>query len=113
MAKLLRNCQVWRSVAVVFAFIVCIVCARPAAWSDGSGQPAGMTVTVVRAARHCFPDQLKLSGFVVPSEELLVRPETEGFRVSEILVEDGQQVSQDQILAKLVRADDPKSPSIH
>ncbi len=68
-----------------------------------------MTVTVVQASRHCFEDQLNLAGFLVPSNEMLVRPEVEGLRISEILVENGQKVQEGQVLAHLVRPDNSKA----
>jgi HlyD family secretion protein len=79
------------------------------------GQLDRMTVTVVPASQHCFGDEIRLSGFLTPSDEILVRPETEGFRISEILIEKGQEVRNGEVLAKLVRADDPKmsTPAIN
>jgi RND family efflux transporter MFP subunit len=62
-----------------------------------------MAVTVTKANRACFTDTLQVSGILVPHEEVLVRPETEGLQVSQILVEDGDRVTLGQILARLTR----------
>jgi multidrug efflux pump subunit AcrA (membrane-fusion protein) len=68
-----------------------------------SNTPAGMAVTVTKANRACFTDVLQVSGILVPREEVLVRPETEGLQVSQILVDDGEHVTSGQVLARLTR----------
>lgn len=67
--------------------------------------PAGMTVTVSKATRTCFTDTFRVTGVLVPREEVLVRPETEGSQISQILVDDGANVTKGQILARLVPPD--------
>ena len=62
---------------------------------------AGAAVTVVKAAKSCFSDTIAISGVVVPREEILVRPEREGYLVSAVLVEPGDIVSGGQVLARL------------
>ncbi|MFY9640187.1 MAG: HlyD family efflux transporter periplasmic adaptor subunit [Rhodomicrobium sp.] len=61
----------------------------------------GMTVTVAEATRRCFADLLTFSGFLVPSNEVLVKPDREGLRIAEIMVESGQHVERGQVLARL------------
>src|SRR5262249_62159258 len=67
----------------------------PAAAAEGSADSAktGLRVTVVPASRRCFPDTLETAGRLVPREEIFVRPEIEGLRVSQVLVEDGDRVT--------------------
>lgn len=65
--------------------------------------PAGMAVTVTKAARTCFTDTLQVSGTLVPREEVFVRPDAEGLQVSQIMIEDGERVTSGQIVARLVR----------
>jgi HlyD family secretion protein len=73
------------------------------------GAATGMAVTVAKATHGCFIDQIQVSGTLVPREEFLVRPETEGLLVSRIMVEDGDRVTLGQVLAHLARpgADGP------
>lgn len=78
-------------------------CGAAHAQPSASTRPA-MTVSVVKAANACFKDQLQATGTVVAREEVLVRPETEGFRIAEILVEDGDRVEANASLARLTRA---------
>jgi HlyD family secretion protein len=61
------------------------------------------TVTLARAANACFTDLVFFTGTLVPREEILVFPEAEGGRISEILVEEGDLVRADQALARLTR----------
>jgi len=74
----------------------------PLAQSSG-GATTGMAVTVMKANRACFTDTLQVSGILMPREEVMVRPETEGLQVSQIVVEDGDRVTSGQVLARLVR----------
>jgi HlyD family secretion protein len=71
----------------------------------GAPTPAGMAVTVTKATRGCFADTIQASGFLVPREEILVRPDVEGLQVSQIIVEDGDRVTSGQVLARLARPD--------
>ena len=88
----------WGCLSAVAA-VLCL--ASPAAAQPSAA--AGMAVTVTKANRNCFNDTLQVSGTLVPREEVLVRPETEGLQVSQILVDDGERVTSGQILARLTR----------
>ncbi len=63
--------------------------------------PAGMAVTATKAKKTCFPDLLEVTGTVVPRREVLVRPNRDGLRIKEILIEPGQIASEAQVLARL------------
>jgi HlyD family secretion protein len=69
----------------------------------GAATSTGMAVTVTKAARACFNDTIQASGFLVPREEILVRPDVEGMQISQIIVEDGDRVTSGQVLARLTR----------
>ena len=60
-------------------------------------------VTVVRAAEREIVERAVVTGTLVPREEILVVPEIEGQRVTELLVEEGDAVRQGQVLARLSR----------
>lgn len=66
---------------------------------------AGMAVSVVEARDTCFIDTLKLPGYVVAREDILVRPDADGLQIGKILVEDGARVAAGEALAQLVRPD--------
>ncbi|HUS97834.1 MAG TPA: efflux RND transporter periplasmic adaptor subunit, partial [Hyphomicrobiaceae bacterium] len=68
-------------------------------------QQSGATapvVTVAAANREPFVDSAFVTGTVVPREEILVSPEISGQRILEVLVQEGDTVSKDQVLARLV-----------
>ncbi len=93
--------------AATAAALACVL--HAAAANAQKPEPyAGAAVTVVKAAKSCFSDTIAISGVVVPREEILVRPEREGFLVSAVLVEPGDIVSGGQVLARLLP---PGAPS--
>jgi HlyD family secretion protein len=64
---------------------------------------SGMAVSVARAKRECFSDVVRVTGTVVPKEELQVRAEVEGVRVAQMLVDTGDSVTAGQVVARLSR----------
>ena len=63
--------------------------------------PKGATVTVLKAAKFCFPAIVEASGIIIPREETMVRPDRPGLKVAEILAEPGDTVTAGQNLARL------------
>jgi HlyD family secretion protein len=61
----------------------------------------GPTVTVTKAEKKCFTDSIDITGRLVPREEILVRPENQGYQITHVLVEVGDAVTSGQILARL------------
>jgi HlyD family secretion protein len=72
--------------------------------------PPGLRVTVAPANRKCFTDMVETVGRIVPREDILIRPEVEGLRISQVLVEDGDRVTEGQVLARLSRPDGQSGP---
>ena len=75
--------------------------------ADAKGQKrdeAAPAVTVAKVTRHLLKDTVLVTGTLVPRLEVLVSPEIEGFKVVEMLVEEGDRVEQGQVLARLERA---------
>jgi multidrug efflux pump subunit AcrA (membrane-fusion protein) len=66
-----------------------------------SGSSGGALVIVARATKACFSDVVRGTGFFVPRREALVSPDTEGSKVSELLVREGDLVTENQELARL------------
>ena len=58
-------------------------------------------VTVAAAARREMVEQAVVTGTLVPRDEILVAPEIEGTRITELLVEEGAEVARGQPLARL------------
>lgn len=60
-------------------------------------------VTVTPAAIREIVEQAMVTGTLVPRDEILVAPEIEGFRITELLAEEGDRVTKGQVLARLSR----------
>src|SRR4051812_37701301 len=70
--------------------------------SKGPDTSKGAMVTVAKATNACFSDLVRVTGFVVPRREAQVGVDTEGSRVSEVLVREGDTVIENQELARLL-----------
>ncbi|MCJ2014009.1 efflux RND transporter periplasmic adaptor subunit [Methylobacterium sp. J-076] len=66
-------------------------------------EPAAIApaVTVIPAERREIVESAVVTGTLVPRDEILVAPEVEGLRITELLVEEGDRVAQGQVLARL------------
>ena len=63
--------------------------------------PKGAAVTVLKAAKSCFSNLVEVTGLVLAREETAVRPERQGLKVAEVLVDAGDTVTAGQSLARL------------
>lgn len=60
-------------------------------------------VSVVEAQRREIVETVTVTGTLVPRDEILVTPEIDGTRITEVLVEEGMRVERGQVLARLSR----------
>lgn len=67
--------------------------------------PKGAAVTVIRATRTCFDDVVELFGSLQPHEEVTVRPDREGLKFTQVMVDAGDTVTAGQVMAKIGPAD--------
>lgn len=77
--------------------------AAPAEPQAASPQSLAPAVTVLRAVMREIVERAPVTGTLVPREEVLVHPEIEGLRLTEVLVEEGDVVARGQVLARLSR----------
>ena len=63
--------------------------------------PNNALVIVTKSTNACFSDMVRVTGFVVPRREAVVGADQEGFRVSDVLVREGDTVAENQEMAKL------------
>ena len=65
--------------------------------------PAAPAVTVLKLQPTELVENLLVTGSLIPREEILIHPEIEGLKITEILVEEGDHVEAGQVLARLSR----------
>ena len=63
--------------------------------------PGTALVIVTKSTNACFSDLVRVTGFVVPRREAVVGVDLEGSRVSDLLVREGEMVTENQELARL------------
>jgi len=89
-----------RLAPLIAAGLFCLM-AAPAPAAEDEAAPKGAAVTVLKAAKACFANIVDVSGTIIPREENQVRPERMGLKVSEVMVEPGDNVTAGQVLARL------------
>jgi HlyD family secretion protein len=72
-----------------------------AAGDPGPGQGAGPVISVVRTKVRCFSDRVDVTGVLVPRQEVQVRPDRDGLRVTQVYVKALDEVRAGQPLAQL------------
>jgi multidrug efflux pump subunit AcrA (membrane-fusion protein) len=100
-----RGSQAWNYAAAAALLAGISTSLFPAKAADTQPNGPGMAVSVTKARQLCFDDSLQLTGRLVAREEVPVRPDAEGLRVTQILVEDGDRVTAGQLLARLARTE--------
>jgi multidrug efflux pump subunit AcrA (membrane-fusion protein) len=63
--------------------------------------PTDALVVVTKSTNACFSDMVRVTGFVVPRREAVVGVDQEGSRVADVLVHEGDKVTENQELARL------------
>ena len=58
---------------------------------------------VVKATTACFSDMVRVAGYLVPRRMAVVNVESDGYKVTEVLVAEGDQVTVGQVMARLTR----------
>ena len=82
--------------------VLCCLAVQPSRAADEADAPKGASVTVLKAAKACFPAIVEVSGIVRARDETAVRPERQGLKVTEILADAGDTVTAGQTLARLI-----------
>ena len=65
------------------------------------GTPSSALVVVTKATNACFSDLVRVTGFIVPRREAVVGVEQEGSKVTDLMVHEGDMVTENQELARL------------
>ncbi|MEE7450155.1 efflux transporter periplasmic adaptor subunit [Methylobacterium radiotolerans] len=95
----------WRASRLSLLCGLAILAAAPARAVETAAVPDAAAiapaVTVVPAESREIVERAVVTGTLVPRDEILVSPEVEGLRITELLVEEGDRVTKGQVLAKL------------
>src|ERR1700733_4416169 len=73
----------------------------PRSRPEETDAPSNAMVIVTKSTNACFSDLVRGTGFIVPRREAVVGVDQEGSRVSELLVREGDTVTENQELARL------------
>jgi multidrug efflux pump subunit AcrA (membrane-fusion protein) len=68
---------------------------------EAKDTPNSALVVVAKATNACFSDLVRVTGFIVPRREAVVGVELEGSRVTDLLVHEGDMVTENQELGRL------------
>jgi HlyD family secretion protein len=90
-----------RLLSLLVTGFLCVACHPCLAADEDAGAPKGAAVTVLKAAKSCFSNLVEVTGLVLAREETAVRPERQGLKVAEVLVDAGDTVTAGQTLARL------------
>jgi multidrug efflux pump subunit AcrA (membrane-fusion protein) len=91
----------FRSLAEGVVALLALAIVPSAHADDVAAKPSGPAVTVLKASKACFPAVVEASGFLIPRDEVAVRPDRPGAKVTEVLVEAGETVTKGQALVRL------------
>jgi len=83
-----------------------VLTAAPAVFAPAiaaSGEQPGVIVIVAKATHACFSDRVRVAGFLAPQQVALANVDSEGFKITEVLVNEGDMVTSGQTLARLAR----------
>jgi multidrug efflux pump subunit AcrA (membrane-fusion protein) len=93
-----------RQKIAAFTAATCFVlaCGSPgASAAEERGLQGGAVVIVTKATSACFSDMVRVTGFLVPHREAQVGVDQEGFRVNDVLVKEGDKVTDGQEVIRL------------
>jgi HlyD family secretion protein len=93
------------AVAAALMLVAVVEIARPE-----PAQPSGAMVLVSRATKACFSASIRVTGFLVPRREAMVNLDMEGYRISEVMANEGDKVNSGQNLVRLVRSTEGGPP---
>lgn len=95
----------WPLAAVLALTVLTAACAKkpeaPTANATSADNGGARAVTVTSVVLRPMAGTLTASGLLVPREEAAVGSELSGFRVADVLVDEGAKVKQGQVLARL------------
>jgi HlyD family secretion protein len=90
-----------RSLRTLTAFAALAALAQTAFAADDADAVKGPAVSVLKASKACFPEIVEASGFLIPRDEVSIRPDRPGAKVIDVMAEAGDVVGSNQALARV------------
>ena len=87
-----------------------LIVATTGALAAENTKPSGAVVIVSRATKACFSASIQITGFLVARREALVTLDIDGYRVTEIMAKEGDEVTAGQALVRLTRQEGGAPP---
>ncbi len=97
----MQSCARIASIGLISLACAVSVASRAARAADEAEAPKGAAVTVIRATKACFADIVEVFGSLQPHEEVTVRPDREGLKFTQVMVDAGDTVTAGQAMAKI------------
>jgi HlyD family secretion protein len=87
------------------ALLTAAVVAQPLHAADEPNALRGAAVTVLKVTKACFSATVEVAGLLMAREEVAVRPDRPGLKITDVLVEPGESVTAGQTMARLALPD--------
>jgi HlyD family secretion protein len=87
------------------ALLAATVLSQPLHAADEPNAPRGAAVTVLRVSKSCFSATVEIGGILMAREEIAVRPDRPGLKITDVLVEAGETINSGQVMARLALTD--------
>lgn len=103
---MIRKSLILLAVVAALSGLALVLVASPSGKAETKTEhvPGAARVTVAPAALQNFVETVVVTGSLVAREEILVGPEVEGLRITEVLADEGMRVKKGDVLARLVVA---------
>ena len=87
------------------ALLAATVLSQPLHAADEPNAPRGAAVTVLRVSKSCFSATVEIGGILMAREEIAVRPDRPGLKITDVLIEAGETINSGQVMARLALTD--------
>ncbi len=87
------------------ALLAATALSQPLQAADEPNAPRAAAVTVLRVSKSCFSATVEIGGILLAREEIAVRPDRPGLKITDVLIEAGETINSGQVMARLALPD--------
>lgn len=87
------------------ALLAATALSQPLQAADEPNAPRAAAVTVLRVSKSCFSATVEIGGILMAREEIAVRPDRPGLKITDVLIEAGETINSGQVMARLALPD--------